>query len=151
MTLPVAAPPHGITLRLRRRFAASRERIFRAWTDPETLRRWWCPAGFTPAEMEVDLRVGGLYRLGMRRVEGGSTVYICGRFVEISTPEKLSYTWKWENAFERMPETQVTLRLTECGGGTELELTHEPLPEIPVCLRHRAGWVEAWKRLEGLL
>ena len=65
-------------------------------------------------------------------------------FVEIWTPEKLSYTWKWENAFERTPESQVTLRLTESGGATELELTHEPLPEIPVCLRHRAGWVEAW-------
>jgi uncharacterized protein YndB with AHSA1/START domain len=151
MTPQVVAPPKGITLRLRRRFASSREAIYHAWTTPEALRRWWCPAGWMPAEMEVDLCEGGLYRLGMRRVKGGPTVYVHGRFVEISAPHKLIYTWKWENAFEQMPETRVTVRLTEHGGATELELTHEPLPEIPVCLRHRTGWVEAWQRLEGIL
>ena len=151
MTSPVVASTKGITLRLRRRFTASREAIFRAWTNPEALRRWWCPAGWTPAEMEVDLRVGGFYRLGMRRSEGVPAICVRGRFVEVTAPEKLSYTWNWENAFEQMPETLVTVKLTDCGGATEVELTHEALPEIPICLRHRTGWLEAWQRLEGIL
>ena len=147
----VIAPVKGISLRLHRRLSKPREAIFRAWTTPELLRRWWCPAGWVPAEIEVDLRVGGAYRLGMRRVDGGGLVYVHGHFLEVCAPEKLIYSWKWENVFEQMPETKVTVRFTESAGETELELTHEPLPEIPICLRHRSGWIEAWRRLEESL
>ena len=147
----VIAPSHGISLRLHRRFSKPPEAIFRAWTSPELLRRWWCPAGWVPAEIEIDLRVGGAYRLGMRRIDGGTLVYVHGRFLEVSAPEKLIYSWKWENAFEQMPETKVTVRFTESAGETELELTHESLPEIPICLRHRSAWIEAWQRLERSL
>jgi uncharacterized protein YndB with AHSA1/START domain len=101
--------------------------------------------------MEVDLRVGGGYRLGMRRVEGGDTVYVHGRFLEVCVPQKLIYTWNWENAFEQMPETQVTVSFIESEGGTEMELIHEPLPEISICLRVRAGWLDAWQRLKKVL
>jgi uncharacterized protein YndB with AHSA1/START domain len=87
--------------------------VFRAWTNPETLRRWWCPAGWTPAEIEVDLRAGGAYCLGMRRVENGETVYVRGRFLEVCVPQKLVHPWKWENAFDQVPETQVTVRFIE--------------------------------------
>lgn len=147
----VIAPPQGISLRLRRRFSKPPEAIFRAWTTPELLRRWWCPAGWAPAEIEIDLRVGGAYRLGMRRTDESSLVCVYGRFLEVSAPGKLIYSWKWENAFEQMPETKVTVTFTESAGETELELTHEPLPEIPICLRHRSGWIEAWQRLEESL
>jgi len=143
-----AATAEGIALRLSRRFARPAEAVFRAWTDPEALRRWWCPAGWTPAEIEVDLRAGGAWRLGMRRVENGETVYVRGRFLEVCPPEKLVYTWKWENAFEQLPETQVTVRFVELAGVTDLELIHELLPEIPICLRIRTGWLEAWQRLK---
>jgi uncharacterized protein YndB with AHSA1/START domain len=143
----IAVPP-GITLRLSRRFSRTPEAVFRAWTNPDNIRRWWSPAGWTPAEMEVDLRVGGSYRLGMRRIEGGHTVYVHGRFLEVCVPRRLIYSWKWENAFEQMPETQVTVSFIESDGGTELELIHERLPEISICLRVRAGWLDAWQRLK---
>jgi uncharacterized protein YndB with AHSA1/START domain len=146
----IAAAP-GIMLRLSRRFSRPPEVVFRAWTNPDNIRRWWSPAGWTPAEMEVDLRVGGSYRLGMRRIEDGDTVYVHGRFLEVFAPRKLIYTWKWENAFEQMPETQVTVSFIESEGGTEMELIHEPLPEISMCLRVRAGWLDAWQRLKKVL
>jgi uncharacterized protein YndB with AHSA1/START domain len=146
----IAVPP-GITLRLCRRFSRTPEVVFRAWTNPDNLRRWWSPPGWTPAEMEVDLRVGGSYRLGMRTIEGGETVYVHGRFLEVCVPRKLIYSWKWENAFEQMPETQVTVSFIESEGGTELELIQEPLPEISICLRVRAGWLDAWQRLKKVL
>jgi len=100
----------GISFRLQRRFYRPRENVFRAWTDPEVLRRWWCPEGWIPAEIEVDLRVGGSYRIGMRRRSGGEPVYVCGSFLEVDSPEKLAYTWQWENAFEQMPQTRVTVQ-----------------------------------------
>ena len=87
----------------------------------------------------------------MRRIEDRDAVYVYGRFLEVCVPQKLIYTWEWENAFEQMPETQVTVSFIESEGGTELELIHEPLPEIPICLRVRAGWLDAWQRLKKVL
>ena len=48
------------------RFDAPRELVWRAWTDPERLRRWWGPRGFTAPVATTDLRVGGRYHWGMR-------------------------------------------------------------------------------------
>ena len=59
------------TLKLARVFPAPRERVFRAWTEPAELMRWWGPVGFTTPSAEVDLRVGGKYRIAMRRPDGG--------------------------------------------------------------------------------
>ena len=138
----------GIAFRLRRRFAVPRENVFRAWTDPAVLNRWWCPPGWAPAEIEVDLRVGGAYRIGMRKGESDPPVYVYGSFLEVQIPERLVYTWHWENAFEQMPQTRVTVEFMESSGTTEVVLIHENLPEIAFCLRHRNGWMAAWERLD---
>ena len=146
-----ATQRRDIAFRLRRRFAASRQRVFSAWTDEAALRQWWCPAGWTPTEIEIDLRVGGMYRIGMRKAETGKTLSVTGRFLEVCSPELLIYTWHWDGAFEEMPETRVTVRFVEVDNGTEVILLHEHLPEIGVCLRHRAGWTAACERLETAL
>ena len=75
------------------------------------------------AEIEVHLRVGGSYRIGMRRRSGGSPVYVRGSFLVVNSPEKLAYTWHWENAFEKMPETVVTVQFTSDGAATVVWLT----------------------------
>jgi len=115
------------------------------------LKQWWCPEGWIPAEIEMDLRVGGCFRIGMRRQDGGVPVYVCGVFLEVSPPGKLAYTWKWENAFEQMPETRVTVEFIPDGDATSICLTHERLPEIGVCLQHRSGWMAAWDRIERII
>jgi uncharacterized protein YndB with AHSA1/START domain len=140
----------GLTFRLKKRFEAPREKVFGAWTKPEALKQWWCPEGWIPAEIEVDLRVGGAFRIGMRRLSGGMPVYVRGTFQEVLPPERLAYTWQWENAFEEMPQTRVIVQFTELGTATELQLIHENLPEIPVCLHHRIGWIAAFERLERI-
>jgi uncharacterized protein YndB with AHSA1/START domain len=73
-----------------------------------------------------------------------------GIFQEVRPPERLVYTWQWENAFEDMPETQVTVEFNDLGAATELLLTHENLPEIPICLQHRSGWAVALDRIERI-
>ena len=148
---PSAVARAGIAFRLRRRFDASRESVFRAWTDPEALKQWWCPEGWIATGIEMDLRAGGRYLIGMRRQSGGTPVYVRGSFLEVSSPEKLAYTWQWENAFERMPPTRVTVQFIAEGTTTVVVLTHEDLPEIGLCLHHRNGWIAAWKRLDGVL
>ena len=148
---PATTEPTGLAFRLQRRFRAPREKVFRAWTDPEVLKRWWCPEGWTPAEIEIDLRAGGVYRFGMRRQIGEDPVFVRGCFLHVRPPEMLAYTWKWENAFPHMPQTRVTVEFMEDGATTLITLRHEDLPEIPVCLQHRSGWIAAWDRLERAL
>lgn len=146
--IPQTTRQSAISIRLRRWFAAPRENVFRAWTDPEAIKNWWCPTGWAPAEIEIDLRVAGRFRIEMRDRESGLLVSVYGHFLEVHTPERLVYTWRWENAFHHMPATRVTVQFVERGTGTEVVLSHEGLPEIGVCLLHRAGWLAAWDRME---
>jgi uncharacterized protein YndB with AHSA1/START domain len=122
-----AAGQAGLAFRIERRFAKPRENVFRAWTDPQVLKRWWCPPGWAPAEVEVDLRAGGCYRIGMRRESGSPAVYVCGSFVEVDPPARLVYTWQWENAFEHMPPTRVTVEFLSEGTATVVSLVPRAL------------------------
>jgi uncharacterized protein YndB with AHSA1/START domain len=141
----------GITLRLRRKFSKPPAKVFHAWTQPEALKRWWCPPDWESADIVVDVRVGGSYRIGMRRTSDGRAVFIEGRFLEVAPPHKLVYTWRWLGAMEGMPDTQVTVEFLPVGDGTEIELTHDNFPDIPSWQQHRSGWIAACDRMERIL
>jgi uncharacterized protein YndB with AHSA1/START domain len=86
-----AAKPAQPELTMTRVFDAPRELVFRAWTDPERLKRWWGPKGFTNPVCEVDVRPGGAIRIHMRGPDG--TVYpMTGAFIEIVEAERLVFT-----------------------------------------------------------
>ena len=97
-------------LTIRRTFQAPRQRVFDAWTQPEQLKNWWrCNPAWSTEVAEVDLQVGGKYRLGMRDPEKDQA-YVCfGEFKEINRPEKLVYTWSWEPPGMEVGETLVTV------------------------------------------
>jgi len=149
MILACEADHRPTTFRIGRSYAAPVDQIFHAWTNPAQLERWWCPPGWAPTGLHVDLRVGGRFRFGMRKVGKTEVVYSHGRFIEVRAPGRVVYTWNWENAFPEMPETRVTVEFAPReGGGTQLTLIHEALPGLPLCLRHRSGWLRALKRLQ---
>ena len=132
-------PSPETTLHLRRTFHAPREKVFRAWTDPEELKHWWGPEGYATPTAEVDLRVGGRYRLGMRKLPDGEIFYLAGTYREVRHPEKLVYTWRWE-AEPEMGETLVTVEFHDVGKATEVVLTHEFFPNQEVRDDHNKGW-----------
>ena len=147
-----ATPETGVGFELQRRFRASPERIFRAWTQPVALREWWCPPGWIAAAIEIDLRIGGNYRIAMSRAgRAGSEVSVSGQFLEVRPPERLAYTWRWEGAFAEMPETLVTLELSGSGGETLLTLRHENFVDLGLRQQHRSGWISACDRLDRLV
>lgn len=127
------------TLQIKRTFAAPRERVFRAWTDPEELKKWWGPPGYATPSAEVDLRVGGKYRFGMRKLPDGEMFYLSGTYREVRPPEKLVYTWRWE-AKPEYGETLVTVEFHDRGGSTEVVLTHELFPDEKARGEHERGW-----------
>ena len=102
----------GITLHLRRTFDAPRERVFRAWTDPIKLREWWGPPGFTCPVAEMNLRAGGEYRLAMKPPDG-EEFFVAGIFQEVTPPERLVYTWAWEEDDMGTGETLVTVEFKD--------------------------------------
>lgn len=139
----------GLGFELKRRFRASPERIFRAWTQPAALREWWCPPGWQAGAIEIDLRIGGGYRIAMARAGSvGASVSVSGEFLDVRPPERLIYTWRWAGAFAELPVTQVTLELQKSGGVTLLTLRHEGFNEAGARQQHRSGWMSACDRLD---
>lgn len=138
-------------LRLRRVFEATREEVFAAWTDPDELRRRFYPPGGSCAKAEIELRVGGRYRLEMRPPIG-PTAYIVGSFLEVDPPKRLVYTLDWEKLlFPRAAETVVTVEFHERGRATEVVITHEGLRRGPHRAFHRMGWRRSLRRLPRLM
>ncbi len=123
--------------------AAGIETVFRAWTDEAVLRQWFGPTEGSEADVELDLRVGGKYRITM----GSRTTR--GEYLEIEPPTRLVFTWTWDDDPE--VETQVTVDLEAAGDETRMTLQHERLPLEVDCLGFETGWRRSIGRLEKLL
>ncbi|OGL22969.1 MAG: hypothetical protein A3G97_09945 [Candidatus Rokubacteria bacterium RIFCSPLOWO2_12_FULL_69_21] len=138
------------TLQLTRTFAAPREKVFRAWTDPEEVKKWFHPPGYETPSAEIDLRVGGKYRLGMRKLPDGEVFYLSGSYREVRRPERLVYTWQWE-AEPELGDTLVTVQFHDRGGSTEVVLTHELFPTEKARQEHERGWSGGLDNLAKIL
>jgi len=142
-----------VALEVSHRFAAPREEVFDAWVNPEVLKRWWAaePTWSTPLA-EVDARDGGSYRLSMRTNEGEvHTVH--GEYTEVRRPERLAYTWEWDQGPEAVtggaaPSTLVVVDFVEDGDGTIVRLTHSGFPGEEQRGMHEHGWNAVLARLE---
>jgi uncharacterized protein YndB with AHSA1/START domain len=128
-------------LRIERSFDASPEEVFDAWTNPEVLKRWWAvrPDGSTPIA-EVDLRVGGRYRLAMETPDGERHT-VGGEYREIERPSRLAYTWQWElDSGEPGHISSVTVEFRKRDDQTDVVLEHTDLPDAESRDRHAQGW-----------
>jgi uncharacterized protein YndB with AHSA1/START domain len=150
MAMAQAKPNDALILCLSRSFAAPRDRVFRAFTAPTQLARWWGPKGFTVPACTLEVRVGGAWRTVMRSPEGKDHI-VSGVYREITPPARLVFTWAWETEGERGQETVVTIELFERPGGTRLELTHERFESDDSLDRHRHGWSSCLDCLEEAL
>jgi len=138
------------TLQLKRQFAAPRARVFRAWTTAEELACWFAPsADYTTVVPELDLRVGGAYRVEMHH-KGGNVHTVMGAYREIRPPEKVVFTWRWE-ADPAAHESLVTVEFRDLGASTEVTITHEQLPSGEQRDKHNQGWIGCTERLAKYL
>ena len=129
---------------VRRTVPADAEDVYRAWTDPSLLSRWMSPSG--SAETEVDLRIGGRFRVVMRGE--GRTIEHTGEYLELEPGRRLAFTWTSPYTGEHPSLVTVTLDGRE--GRTDVVVTHERLPQ-DAAESHGRGWGAMIERLEVLL
>ncbi|MBA3585257.1 MAG: SRPBCC domain-containing protein, partial [Gemmatimonadetes bacterium] len=99
---------------MKRVLPAPRPLVFKACTEPDELAKWWGPRGFTAPRVEVDLVVGGSYRIAMQPPDG-DLFYLSGEFREVNSPARLAYTFRWDPPDPDDRETVVTLALKDLG------------------------------------
>lgn len=142
------AKPKGISLSLVRTIKAPPEKVFAAWTEPKTLKKWMSPTKeMEVAVAETDLRVGGSYRTVMREPDGKEH-RVCGIYKVIEKSKKIAFTWGWDGSPDAA--TLVTVELRKNGAGTELTLTHSKFADDKTRDMHNQGWVGCIGRLEVL-
>lgn len=145
----MAATAHELTIT--RWIEAPRALVFKAWTDPALAVRWWGPRGFTVVACQIDPRPGGVRHKDMRSPEG--TLHrLRGVFRELAPPERLTFTFAWEDGQGSLgPESLVTVTLVEEDGKTRLTLHQAVFETVAACDAHNAGWSSSLERLAELL
>lgn len=140
----------GTILQIKRTFNAPREKVFKAWIDPEALKRWFAPGDdFTTPVAQVEAKAGGKYLIQMRSPDG--KVYtVRGTYIEVRPSEKLVFSWAFED-WEEDQETLVTVDFYDRGASTEIVLTHERFATTELRDDHEQGWSGALERLARIL
>ncbi|HEY2120528.1 MAG TPA: SRPBCC domain-containing protein [Candidatus Acidoferrum sp.] len=141
---------------LTREFPARREVVFKAWTDPKQMAKWWVPRGFTNPLCELDVRPGGKIRIDMHAPFG--TVYpMTGEFNEVVPPERLVFTcWaQFDECGNAQLETVNTVMFAEHNGRTKITLharvSKATAASAMAVAGMEQGWTESLVRLEELV
>jgi uncharacterized protein YndB with AHSA1/START domain len=125
---------------------APRERLFRAWTDPDQVPRWWGPKGFVTIESQMDIRPGGAYRAVMRS-PAGTDHRKRGVYREIVAPERLVFTFAWEDENGALgKETLITVTFEALGEKTRLTLQQSGFDSVAWRDDHVGGWTSCLER-----
>jgi len=133
-----SANPSNVSLVVSKMIRARVETVFDAWTQPVHLMKWWGPSGVTCTAAEVDLRVGGRYRLA-NQFPDGNIVWIAGEFELIERPHRLVYSWRLEMPGP-MTFEKVTVRFEAMGESTQVTVEHKRIADEPTRNVHEQGW-----------
>jgi uncharacterized protein YndB with AHSA1/START domain len=146
-------------LTITRVFDASRENVWKAWTAPEDLKKWWGPKYFTSPFSKIDLRVGGKY-LSCMRGPDGKDYWSTGVYREIVPLERLVATDSFaDEKGNVVPASQygmtgdfplellVTVTFEKLGNKTKMILRHEGIPEGMMRELTETGWSESFDKL----
>lgn len=135
---------------IRRTFAASPQRVYEAWTNPELAKQFLCPAGVTIGEVKMDVRPGGAYTIEMLHDDHEPFVAY-GTYEDVVPGSRLIMSWRWQedNPAEEH-ETRLTVEFNPHGAGTELVLTHENLASLESRASHEHGWTTLLEKFDTL-
>jgi len=137
---PDSEPP---TIELARVFDAPLALVWQVWTDPEHVKHWWGPHGFTTPLYEADLRTGGTMRYHMRAPDG--TVFPSeGRFEDVVLHERIVVVGTVEIAGSVVFTARTEARFSEANGRTTVEIRQTYTNVSPIGQQAIQGAPEGW-------
>lgn len=159
----ITTEPEKQEIIITRKFDAPRELVWKAWSDPESIKRWWGPKGFTSPVARIDFREGGTSLVCMRSPEG-QDFWSTGFYREIVEPERIVSTDSFSDAEGNVVpasyygmsgdwplELLVTVTFVEYEGKTKMTLQHVGIPEGENRDSAKAGWNESFDKLAEYL
>lgn len=140
----MAPPP--LSLAVSRTLDAPQDKVFRAFTDPAAIPRWFGHEGEATRVVELDLRAGG--RFVFQGTYKGTEWEVRGLYREVSIPARLVFTWQ-ESMTGRgeSTETLVTVEFRDLGGRTEIHVVHENDVTDTSRQEHEQGWKMCFDRM----
>ena len=139
-----------LTLEIKRVLPAAPSVVFRAFSVPDALAKWWGPEGFAVPSLEFNPRVGDTYRIEMQPPEGDA-FYLTGEFNEVDPPAQLAYTFVWEEPDPDDVENLVELSFRDRGKSTEVVITQRFFKTEARRELHRNGWTDSFDKLEQFI
>jgi uncharacterized protein YndB with AHSA1/START domain len=136
-------------------YDSSRQQIFRAWTEPKQMARWWGPKDFTNPVCEVDARVGGKLAITMHGPDG-QDYPMRATFTDVRAPERIAFEFEAMDAHGHVAlKGRLSMTLTEEDGRTRLNLsTHAEGVSTGAAQKLQgmeAGWNQSLDRLRAAL
>lgn len=138
----------GPELVITRIFDAPRSLVFKAWTQPEHLVRWLGPKDFSASAVRLDVRPGGAWSAVITSPEGKS-FGMAGIYREIAPPERLVFTFAWDE--DKAEQMLIALTFRDRDGRTEMTFRQTGFRSVESRDSHRGGWTECFDRLPGFL
>ncbi len=135
---------------LHRVFTATPEKVYRAFTEPDALASWLPPYGYLAIVHNMDVKVGGTYKMSFTNFSTRNAQYFGGEYLEIKPNEFLKYTDKFDDP--NLPgEMITTIRLKKVSCGTEINITQEGIPAAIPAEMCYLGWQESLEKLKKLV
>lgn len=130
-------------------------RVFRAWTHPDDIVRWFGRAPNTLASAQIDLRVGGLWRFTFETVNGTGSA-LSGEYLTVDAERRLVFTWRHERWVvdgerEETPPSEVTVTFEPVDAGTLLTVRHQGIVTSAGRSGVGEGWNDSLQSLEALM
>ncbi len=150
------------TIVISRIFTCSLEKVWKAWTEPENIKKWWGPKHYTCPHFSIDFKVGGKY-LACMKDKDHKEMWSTGIYKEIEDGRKIVFTDHFSDSKGNIisasevglpgnwpKELIITLEFDENYGKTDFTLIHEGIPAemYDDCVK---GWQETFDKLEGFL
>lgn len=143
--------PRQRELVIDRVFDAPRELVFKMWTDPKHMAKWWGPRDYPATKISADVRPGGKYRHCLNSSAGDMSLWLYGTYREIVPPERLVFTFAWEEEGERGLETVVTIDFKDEGSKTRMLFRQSPFQSDAECHGHGLGWNSSLDRMDDYI
>lgn len=137
-------------LNLNRNVPAAREKLYKAFTEPSELSKWWLPEGAKDVKFAAKVKEDGDLTLSYQ-TPGGEAVTQTGTYRSVSKNEMLVFSLKPDSLRKAEPETLITVEFRKAESGTALAITHEGLPDAATQERYRKDWIGKLERLTRLV